>query len=159
MTQWLHGPASDGLCPSCRAPATATGLLALGHPAFALTHLVPRTPPPSRSASPASPFSSSSSSDWSTASSEFSSSYASYPSTPAQLSARSPPSSEEEDSTDYSLPALVHARALQTRRHVPHPFSSVVGARAALGRVARIAVWLIVVAVLAGRGRWATVAD
>ncbi|KAJ6533291.1 hypothetical protein DFH09DRAFT_1406803 [Mycena vulgaris] len=149
IAAWLHGPRSDGLCPACRAPA-GPGLLALGHPA--LMHLVPRAPPPSRSPSPAASDSDSDCSDSSTASAA---SYASYPSTPTALSPHADPASEEEDATDYSLPALVHARALQTRRHAPHPFSSVVGVRGALGSVARVAGWLIVVAVLAGRGRWA----
>ncbi|KAJ7686030.1 hypothetical protein B0H17DRAFT_1072882 [Mycena rosella] len=149
IAEWLHGPSSDGLCPACRAPSGLTGLalLALGHPA--LLRLVPRTPPPSRSPSP------SAASDCSTSSAG---SYASYPSTPAALS-EAGTLSEEEDATDYSLPALVHARALQTRRHAPHPFSSVVGVRGALGSVARVAGWLVVVAVLAGRGRWASSAD
>ncbi|KAJ6484662.1 hypothetical protein C8R45DRAFT_998946 [Mycena sanguinolenta] len=144
---WLHGPASDGLCPSCGAPNLDISLLALGHPG--LTHAVPPPPPPTpRSASPPpSPTTNSAAP------------YASYPSTPAVLPPRIPDpgstsSSEEEDATDYSLPALVYARALQTRRHMPHPFSSVVGVRGALGRVARIAVWLGLVAVLASRGRW-----
>ncbi|KAJ6451165.1 hypothetical protein C8R45DRAFT_946379 [Mycena sanguinolenta] len=62
-------------------------------------------------------------------------------------------SEEEEDATDYSLPVLVYARALQTRRHMLHSFSSVVGVRGAIGRVARIMLWLGLVAVLASRGR------
>ncbi|KAJ6502941.1 hypothetical protein C8R47DRAFT_219630 [Mycena vitilis] len=70
---------------------------------------------------------------------------------------------EAEDSTDYSLPALVRARALQTRRHVPHPLASLLGfegaGRAALGRVVRVAGWVLVVGVLAARagagGGWA----
>ncbi|KAF7342419.1 hypothetical protein MVEN_01830900 [Mycena venus] len=169
ISAWLHGPASDGLCPACRAPAASTGLLALGHPALLALETLPPPPPPSRSASPC-PSLTSSASGY-TSSSEYSSSspsspstgYAAYPSTPISLplSPASDPllssEEEEEDATDYSLPALVHARALQTRRHVPHPFSSVVGVRAGLGRVVRVAGWMIVVAVLAGRGRWATV--
>ncbi|KAF8186099.1 hypothetical protein K438DRAFT_1038905 [Mycena galopus ATCC 62051] len=139
---WLHGPASDGLCPSCGAPDL--DILPLGHPS--LTHRIPPAPPSTpRSPSP----------DLSPTISA--APYASYPSTPAIVH-QDPSSSseEEEDSTDYSLPALVYARALQTRRHMPHPFSSVLGVRGALGRVGRIAVWLVLVAVLAGRGRWAT---
>ncbi|KAJ7249116.1 hypothetical protein B0H12DRAFT_707227 [Mycena haematopus] len=59
---WLHGPASDGRCPACRAPVRdpsastwtiGQGLLALGHPALAaLQQVLPLTPPPSRSNSP-----------------------------------------------------------------------------------------------------------
>ncbi|KAJ7028374.1 hypothetical protein C8F04DRAFT_67712 [Mycena alexandri] len=151
IAAWLDGPASDGLCPSCRAPSASMGLRALGHPA--LMHLVPRTPPPSRSPTP-------SNSECSTDSSSSVASYASYPSTPAAPSlSDTDASSEEEDATDYSLPALVRARALQTRRHTPHPFSSVVGVRAAVLRAARIAGWLVIVAVLAARGRWAVNAD
>ncbi|KAJ7445058.1 hypothetical protein FB451DRAFT_69431 [Mycena latifolia] len=148
IAAWLHGPRSDGLCPSCRAPAPEMdlGLLALGHPA--LLHLVPGTPPPSRSVSPS--LASSTGSDASTAS------YASYPSTPSVASSSD---SEEEDATDFSLPALVHARALQTRRHAPHPFSSVLGVRGGLGSVARVGGWLLVVAVLANRGHWAAAAE
>ncbi|KAJ7242175.1 hypothetical protein B0H12DRAFT_1132829 [Mycena haematopus] len=141
---WLHGPASDGLCPSCGTRGLDVSLLALGHPS--LTRPVPPAPPPTpRSPSPVlSPTTSIAP-------------YASYPSTPAVLSRHDPATSsseEEEDATDYSLPALVYARALQTRRHTPHPFSSVVGVRGALERVGRIAVWLGLVAVLASRGRW-----
>ncbi|KAJ7880557.1 hypothetical protein B0H14DRAFT_3434428 [Mycena olivaceomarginata] len=43
--------------------------------------------------------------------------------------------------TDYSLPAIIRARTLQTRRHVSHPFSSLVGVRAALGPLG----WAVVV--------------
>ncbi|KAJ7247402.1 hypothetical protein B0H12DRAFT_743011 [Mycena haematopus] len=71
IAAWLHGPASDGRCPACRAPV--------------------RDADPSLSASTST---------------------------------------------------------------VPHPFSSVVGLRAALGRVARVAVWVVLAGVLAGRGRW-----
>ncbi|KAJ7133102.1 hypothetical protein C8R44DRAFT_899445 [Mycena epipterygia] len=154
---WLLGPAADGLCPACRAPcsfafgedascslsvsgAEKKGLLALSHPA--LLQIVPRAPPPSRSAS------------------RFlsSSSYASYPTSPASPSSSglgSPTSSEseEEDRTDYSLPALIRARALQTRRHSPHPFSSVLGVRGALASVIRVVGWVVVVAALARSGR------
>ncbi|KAJ7133176.1 hypothetical protein C8R44DRAFT_772014 [Mycena epipterygia] len=154
IAQWLLGPAADGRCPGCRAPCSFAfgedtlsdkGLLALGHPSLLL--MVPRTPPPSRSPSP------------SLSSYSSSSSYASYPTSPASPSSSelgSPTSSEseEEDSTDYSLPALLRARALQTRRHTSHPFSSVLGARAATVRVLCVAGWLVVVAVLAGSGRW-----
>ncbi|KAJ7731819.1 hypothetical protein DFH07DRAFT_1065671 [Mycena maculata] len=154
IAAWLDGPAADGLCPTCRAPCA--GLLALGH--AALIPLVPPPPPPSRSPSPAPepylPFASDCSSD-DPSDAESGGSYASYPSTPASLSPAVSDASEEEDATDYSLPALVRARALQTRRHAPHPFTSVVGLRGALGSVARVAGWLLIVAVLAGRGRWA----
>ncbi|KAJ7348447.1 hypothetical protein DFH08DRAFT_865999 [Mycena albidolilacea] len=152
IVAWLHGPASDGRCPSCSAPGL--DILALGHPGQA--HLVPPAPPPTRSPSPLPSHISTSSAP-----------YAAYPSTPAVLPpspsslcpadlSSSSSSEEEEDATDYSLPALVHARAMQTRRHTPHPFSSVLGLRGALGRVGRIVVWLVLVAVLAGRGRWAS---
>ncbi|KAJ6595045.1 hypothetical protein DFH09DRAFT_158304 [Mycena vulgaris] len=67
----------------------------------------------------------------------------------------SPPSeSEEEDATDYSFPALQHARALQSRRHAPHPLSSVLGLRAGLVSLLRVLGCVVVVAVLAGSGRW-----
>ncbi|KAJ6484660.1 hypothetical protein C8R45DRAFT_998941 [Mycena sanguinolenta] len=152
---WLHGPASDGLCPSCGAPNLDISLLALGHPG--LTHAVPPPPPPTpRSASASPP---------PNPTTDSAAPYASYPSMPAVLAPRpriphpALSSSEEEDATDYSLPALVYARALQTRRHMPHPFSSVVGVRGALERVARIAVWLGLVAVLASRGRWVSDSD
>jgi hypothetical protein len=81
-------------------------------------------------------------------------SYSAYPSTPAALPKGNYALSEEEDATDYSLPALLRARALQTRRHTPHPISSVLGLRAALSTVARGAGLVIIVAILAGRGGW-----
>ncbi|KAJ7443643.1 hypothetical protein B0H11DRAFT_2291498 [Mycena galericulata] len=172
IAQWLDGPSADGCCPSCRAPSVAAGLLALGHPAALKAHLVSRTPPPSRAPSPT-PL------DFTLVSSKLSStSHAAYPLTPALLPlphppssasfsspatsslcassstspSSSPPSSEEEEgSTDYSLPALVRARALQTRRHAPHPLTSVLGVRGALARVMRVGGWVLVVAVLAVR--------
>ncbi|KAJ6483308.1 hypothetical protein C8R45DRAFT_300533 [Mycena sanguinolenta] len=163
ITAWLHGPASDGRCPACRAPVSDDALLALGHPALSTLHVPPVAPPPSRSASPFLV-------DTSPPAPHHSSpgSYASYPSTPADdpapLSSSSSSYSasgsegegeaEDEDCTDYSLPALLRARALQTRRHVPHPFSSLVGLRAAVGRVARVGLWVLVVGMLAARGGW-----
>ncbi|KAJ7931009.1 hypothetical protein B0H13DRAFT_868963 [Mycena leptocephala] len=143
IASWLHGPVSDGLCPTCCVPTDATTLLTLGHPTF--LHPVPRAPPPSRAPSPSSNDSTSPTRP-----------YASYPSTPAAFP-KTDLSSEEEDATDFSLPALVHARALQTRRHAPHTFSSVLGVRGALVSVARVTGWLVIVALLAGRGseRWA----
>ncbi|KAJ7456241.1 hypothetical protein B0H11DRAFT_2200162 [Mycena galericulata] len=107
--------------------------------------LPPPPPLPSASAFPPFPFSSPAPS---TAPPSASASASSSPSPPS-----SPPSSseEEEDSTDYSLPALVRARALQTRRHAPHPLSSVLGVRGALVRVVRVGGWVLVVAVLAVR--------
>ncbi|KAJ7722225.1 hypothetical protein DFH07DRAFT_972022 [Mycena maculata] len=155
IAAWLDGPTADGLCPTCRAPCVGLlTLLALGHPV--LMYPVPPPPPPSRSPSPAPCFSldSDCASD-DTSEVESGGSYASYPSIPAALSPAVSDASEEEDATDYSLPALVRARALQTRRHAPHPFSSVVRVRGALGSVARVAGWLLIVAVLAGRGHWA----
>ncbi|KAJ7110530.1 hypothetical protein C8R44DRAFT_800186 [Mycena epipterygia] len=157
ITQWLLGPAADGRCPGCRALCSfafgedtlpGKGLLALGHPALLKLQHVPRTPPPSRSPSP----STSSSSTGSYAS------YVSYPTSPSSDTGyhSNPSEPEEEDSTDYSLPALLRARALQTRRHTAHPFSSVLGARAATVRVLCLAGWVVVVAVLAGSGRWGT---
>ncbi|KAJ6480589.1 hypothetical protein C8R47DRAFT_1136246 [Mycena vitilis] len=62
--------------------------------------------------------------------------------------------SEGEDSTDYSFPALQHARLMQTRRHSPHPLSSVLGLRGALMSLVRALGCVAVVAVLAGGGRW-----
>ncbi|KAF7342649.1 hypothetical protein MSAN_02021900 [Mycena sanguinolenta] len=133
ITAWLHGPASDGCCPACRAPVSDDALLALGHPALSALHVPPVAPPPSRSASPALI-------DIPPAQPSSPGSYASYPSIPVDDPALSSSSSsysgsgsenegeqEDEDSTDYSLPALLRARALQTRRHVSHPFSSVLG--------------------------------
>ncbi|KAJ6484654.1 hypothetical protein C8R45DRAFT_998919 [Mycena sanguinolenta] len=122
----------------------AEHIMALTRPRAPGPHAVPPPPPPTpRSASP--PLN---------PTTDSAAPYASYPSTPAVLPQRIPDpgsssSSEEDDATDYSLPALVYARALQTRRHMLHPFSSVVGARGALGRVARIVVWLGLVTVLA----------
>ncbi|KAJ7620344.1 hypothetical protein FB45DRAFT_149971 [Roridomyces roridus] len=169
---WLEGPSSDGRCPSCRAPSSATGLLALGHPAQ--LHLVPPPPPPSRSPSPrVDPLDNKIVVGAGT--------YASYPSvpvpsSPVMLSPVSPrsassvssassctsPSSsssssseEDEDTTDYSLPALVRARGLQTRRHVPHPMASVLGLRGVCVSLIRALVCVLVIGVLAGRGRWA----
>ncbi|KAJ7501107.1 hypothetical protein B0H11DRAFT_754507 [Mycena galericulata] len=69
-------------------------------------------------------------------------------------SAPSPSESEEEDATDFSFPALARARALQSRRHAPHPLSGVLGLRGGLVSLARVAVGVAVVAVLAGSGRW-----
>ncbi|KAJ7431985.1 hypothetical protein B0H11DRAFT_2297916 [Mycena galericulata] len=78
--------------------------------------------------------------------------HASPASTPSSVPSQ--PESEEEDATDYSFPALAHARALQSRRHAPHPISSVLGLRGGLLSLARVAVGVAVVAVLAGSGRW-----
>ncbi|KAJ7133137.1 hypothetical protein C8R44DRAFT_849376 [Mycena epipterygia] len=145
------GPRSGRALSCCRAMCSFAfgeetlprkGLLALGHPSLLL--IVPRTPPPSRSASPSCLVYSESSAG----------SYASYPTSPSSSSV-DPTLESEEDSTDYSLPAVRRARALQTRRHTSHPSSSVPGARAAIVRVLCVAGWLVVVAVLAGRGRWA----
>ncbi|KAJ7657175.1 hypothetical protein DFH06DRAFT_458719 [Mycena polygramma] len=82
----------------------------------------------------------------------------------APLSLPSPPSSwssstsdsdeEEEDLTDYSFPALQHARLMQTRRHTPHPLSSVLGLHGAVVSLVRAVGCVAVVAVLAGGGRW-----
>ncbi|KAJ7752183.1 hypothetical protein DFH07DRAFT_522637 [Mycena maculata] len=86
------------------------------------------------------------------------------PSSPSPLSSSSPsdaspdpfsPSSDSEDATDYSYPALQHAKALQARRHAPHPLSSVLGLRGALASLLRVGGCVVVVAVLAGSGRWA----
>ncbi|KAJ7218673.1 hypothetical protein GGX14DRAFT_695748 [Mycena pura] len=72
---------------------------------------------------------------------------------------------EDEDrlllSHTFSLPALVRARALQTRRHTRHPFSCVFGVRGALVSTVRIALWVVVVGVLAARarGRWGAPAE
>ncbi|KAJ7133170.1 hypothetical protein C8R44DRAFT_849392 [Mycena epipterygia] len=166
IAQWLLGPAADGRCPACRTScsfafgaddtlvAKGQGLLALSHPALLPLH-VPCTPPPSRSPSPSPSRSSDSDSSYSESPAR---SYASYPTSPLSSSVDPTSSSEEEeeeDSTDYSLPALLRARALQTRRHTSHPFSSVLGARAATVRMLCIAAWVVVVAVLAGGGRWA----
>ncbi|KAJ7713963.1 hypothetical protein B0H14DRAFT_2644596 [Mycena olivaceomarginata] len=129
VPQWLYGPASDGCSPSCAAPSL--DILTLGHPGQ--THLVPPAAPPTRLPSPLpSPTSTSSTL------------YAAYPSTPADLPTSpsslfsadlfsSLSSEEEEDATDYSLPVLAHAHALQMCRHTPHPFSSVLGLCGALG--------------------------
>ncbi|KAK7050570.1 hypothetical protein R3P38DRAFT_3174042 [Favolaschia claudopus] len=142
--QWLNHPASDGRCPSCLTLTSSNTVLPLGHPAtnahLALGITIPthtiRAPPPSRSCSPSPVSASSSSSEESD-------------------SPLSPSSDEEsEDSTDYSLPALLRARALQSRRHVAHPLGTVLGVRAAGVRLLRLGVWLGVVVVLAGRGRW-----
>ncbi|KAJ7433895.1 hypothetical protein B0H11DRAFT_747816 [Mycena galericulata] len=78
--------------------------------------------------------------------------YVSSASTPSSIPSQ--PESEEEDATDFSFPALAHARALQSRRHAPHPLSSVLGLRGGLVSLARVAVGVAVVAVLAGSGRW-----
>ncbi|KAJ7673950.1 hypothetical protein DFH06DRAFT_751803 [Mycena polygramma] len=187
IAAWLTGPASDGRCPTCRAPLSSSRLLALGHPRN--KDHVPPAPPPSNS--------NSSDEEDEGCTTPTARSYAAYPSVPAPTASRSSapshscrspvspstpssPSSpsgsegsegeddawedlddenEAEDSTDYSLPALVRARALQTRRHVPHPLASLLGVRAALGRVVRVAGWVLVVGVLAGRagagGGWA----
>ncbi|KAJ7676675.1 hypothetical protein DFH06DRAFT_612595 [Mycena polygramma] len=188
IASWLTGPASDGRCPTCRAPLSSGRLLALGHPRD--KEQVPRAPPPSSSTS------SDEDEGDGGCTTPTARSYAAYPSFPAPTASRSsvgacrsptspssptavssgssPSSSSEEedawedlneddneaeDSTDYSLPALVRARALQTRRHVPHPLASLLGVRAALGRVVRVAGWVLVVGVLAARagagGGWA----
>ncbi|KAJ7088078.1 hypothetical protein B0H15DRAFT_801126 [Mycena belliarum] len=156
IAAWLHGPHTDGRCPACRAPVpAAAALLALGHPA--LLRPAPRAPPPSRAPSPPPSLA---------APSAYPAAYAAYPSVPSPCAppspASSPPASayptseeEEEDATDFSLPALLRARALQTRRHAPHPLSAVLGVRGALVRLARAGALLGVVALLAARGRWA----
>ncbi|KAJ7493608.1 hypothetical protein FB451DRAFT_1551035 [Mycena latifolia] len=145
LDAWLHGPNSDGLCPACCSPAPEKerGLLALGHPA--LHSLVLLTPPPSPSPSRStSPSLSSSGSDFSTAS---------YPYTPSTEFSSS--DSEEENTTYFSVPALVHARAVETCRQESHPVSSAVGMRGGLGSLARLVWLLVVVAILARRERWA----
>ncbi|KAJ7627349.1 hypothetical protein FB45DRAFT_59884 [Roridomyces roridus] len=153
---WLEGPSSDGCCPTCHAPSSLTDLLALEYPAQLSLHLV--SPPPENTAA------------LSTGAKQ--PTYASYPSIPVPSSPSSPastssasslsPSSsseddEDEDTTDYSLPELVHARSLQTRRHVSHPIASVLGLRGVCVSLMRALVCLLVIAVLAGRGRgrWA----
>ncbi|KAK7052548.1 hypothetical protein R3P38DRAFT_3172850 [Favolaschia claudopus] len=144
---WLDGPSSDGLCPSCGAPPQEQDLLALGHPSLLFTYRpAPPAPPPTRASSPV------------LSTSDSAAPYAAYPLAPVQQdpSSSSSEGEEDEDATDYSLPALVYARAMQTRRHMPHPFSSVVGVKAALGRVGRVAIWVMFVALLAARGRWTT---
>ncbi|KAJ7133149.1 hypothetical protein C8R44DRAFT_730344 [Mycena epipterygia] len=159
IAQWLLGPDADARCPACRAACSFAfgedascslsvggvekkGLLALGHPA--LLHIGPRTPPPSRSASPSPSYPPSSSSVGSSSS---------YPTSPSSCSSVDPATSEPEeaDATDYSLPARLHACALQTRRHTAHPFFSVLGVKAATVRVLCIAAWVVVVAALAPR--------
>ncbi|KAJ7314685.1 hypothetical protein DFH08DRAFT_972725 [Mycena albidolilacea] len=143
---WLHNPASDGRSPSYGAPGL--NILAFKHPGQ--THLVPPrsahvlTLPATQLPSPTS---------------TSSASYTGYLSTPTVLppspSSLSPAdlssslsSEEEEDTTYYSLPTLM----LQTCRHMPHLFSSMLGLRGALGCVGCTVVWLVLVAVLAGRG-------
>ncbi|KAJ7445055.1 hypothetical protein FB451DRAFT_1376245 [Mycena latifolia] len=59
-------------------------------------------------------------------------------------------SEEYSEDVPVSLPALVHARALQTRRRAPHPVSSVLGVRGALKSVARIGLCLVAVAGVVG---------
>ncbi|KAF7359696.1 hypothetical protein MVEN_00694000 [Mycena venus] len=132
-----HQPCVLGAGPTSSAPSTLwppasngpallrnPGLLALQH--SALTHAVPPAPSPSSCPSP-------------TASAAL---YAAYLSTPAVLlPSQQYPMSEEEDSTD----------ALQTRRLMFRPFSSVVGVRAALGRLLRIAVRLLLARCWRGR--------
>ncbi|KAJ7870905.1 hypothetical protein B0H14DRAFT_2570964 [Mycena olivaceomarginata] len=54
-------------------------------------------------------------------------------------------SSDRGSTTDYSLLAIIRARTLQTRRHVSHPFSSLVGVRAALGPLGWAVVWVVLV--------------
>ncbi|KAF7300197.1 TEA domain-containing protein [Mycena kentingensis (nom. inval.)] len=71
-------------------------------------------------------------------------------------SASNSPDDEEERtlrSSSWTLPALVRARALQTRRHAAHSFASVVGLRGVLVCALRIALWVAVVGMLAGRWR------
>ncbi|KAJ7674137.1 hypothetical protein B0H17DRAFT_1183164 [Mycena rosella] len=60
----------------------------------------------------------------------------------------------EEALTDDSLSALQHVRALQLCRHAPHPPSTVLGLRDGLLSVVRVIGCIVVVAVLAGSGRW-----
>ncbi|KAJ7898525.1 hypothetical protein B0H14DRAFT_173083 [Mycena olivaceomarginata] len=144
---WVHGPAADGQCPGCGTHATSTDLTAL----LALAMGLPRAPPPSRAASPV-PALSLSTTFPESGSASAPGSYAAYPASPCSDSStadeHSQDEDESEDATDYSLPALLRARALQTRRHVPHPFTSVLGARAALTRVLRVAVCVGVVGVV-----------
>ncbi|KAJ7909002.1 hypothetical protein B0H13DRAFT_2494595 [Mycena leptocephala] len=130
IAAWLHGPASDGRCPACRARVRAS----------------PATVLPSESPSISDSDSNSNSSPPSPASSlpSISDSIPEYTS-PA-------PPSESEDHTDYSFPALQHARLLQTRRHAPHPLSSLLGLRGAALSLARALGCVAVVAVLAGGG-------
>ncbi|KAJ6452131.1 hypothetical protein C8R47DRAFT_289006 [Mycena vitilis] len=203
IAAWLTGPASDGRCPTCRAPVSPGKLLALGHPRD--KQQGPRAPPPSHdeedggegcttptarsyAAYPSvpAPTAARSSAPPHSCRSPVSSFTPSSPTSPSSLSSPSSPSGsseegeddasdsawedenedEAEDSTDYSLPALVRARALQTRRHVSHPLASLLGfgggkgaVGGALGRVVRVAGWVVVVGVLAGRagaaGGWA----
>ncbi|KAJ7885813.1 hypothetical protein B0H13DRAFT_2535476 [Mycena leptocephala] len=118
IAAWLHGPASDGRCPACRARVRAS----------------PATVLPSESPSISDSDSNSDSSPPSPASSlpSISDSIPEYTS-PA-------PPSESEDHTDYSFPALQHARLL--------------GLGGAALSLARALGCVVVVAVLAGGGRW-----
>nr|GAT43890.1 predicted protein [Mycena chlorophos] len=54
----------------------------------------------------------------------------------------------------WTLSLLVRARALQTRRHASHSFTTVVGVRGVLVALLRVLVWVGVVWVLARAGRW-----
>ncbi|KAJ6587908.1 hypothetical protein B0H19DRAFT_1366692, partial [Mycena capillaripes] len=59
---------------------------------------------------------------------------------------------EEEDLTDYSFPALTHARFVQARRQASHPLSSVLGVHGAALSLVRALGCVVVVAWLAGGG-------
>ncbi|KAJ7885815.1 hypothetical protein B0H13DRAFT_2666806, partial [Mycena leptocephala] len=139
IAAWLHGPASDGRCPACRARATPlpSPSLSDSNSNFKASPSLGSTSPSDPKASPPSPGSTSSPSI-SNSTSE----------------CNSPIDAESEDHTDYSFPALQHARLLQTRRHTPHPLSSVLGLRGAALSLARALGCVVVVAVLAGGGRW-----
>ncbi|KAJ7445052.1 hypothetical protein FB451DRAFT_69371 [Mycena latifolia] len=146
MAAWAHDPSSDGVSTEWRTAAYEKdlGLLELAHPDF--LPLVPSTPSLSGSCPPSpTPSLSSCSESGSDCSSASTPSYTSYPSLMSL-------SESEDDAEDVpvSLPALVHVRALQTRRRAPHPVSSVLGARGALESVARIGLCLVAAAVVVG---------
>ncbi|KAJ7214799.1 hypothetical protein GGX14DRAFT_562831 [Mycena pura] len=134
IAAWLHGPASDGHCPACRAPS-ASSTPSPSPPRARSPGLCSHTSADcssltsSRSASPDRHFASSSSSE-------------------------SSRESSCEDATDYSFAALERARSLQRRRHTSHPLDAVLGVHGGARALLRAAVCVLVIAVLAGRGRW-----
>ncbi|KAJ7330820.1 hypothetical protein DFH08DRAFT_940145 [Mycena albidolilacea] len=54
-------------------------------------------------------------------------------------------SSDRGSTTDYSLPAIIRMRTLQTRQQASHPFSSLVGVWAVQGPLGWAVVWVVLV--------------
>ncbi|KAF7304461.1 hypothetical protein HMN09_00848400 [Mycena chlorophos] len=180
IVSYLADPRADGRCPLCRTPPPAFTYASLGHPASVKD--APPPPPPSRAPSPSSDASVTMSPNAVGSTIRFVPVPSCAGSANAEIRSRAahcftvvasehvydrdgwydePSTLDEDDDTlltathdAWTLPLLVRTRALQTRRHASHSFSTVVGVRGVLVALMRVLVWVGVVWVLARAGRW-----